>query len=341
MEKKRYYYIDILNCIAIFFVLMLHSTQLSFSGDPNSIRTITCNVIQVICIPAVYIFFMNSGAMLVNYRERQSTKTFAIKRIRRVLIPFLCWSFFYYLFDLRFIAAPGPIIHKNPSVKDFILGLVNNNINNIFWFFYAIMAIYITLPIISLAAKKHKDYLFFIVFLSFFLNDFANWIGGIFNVKLQSEYFNFTLMIYLPYALIGYLVKESYFSRKQENLIIIAGLLSVICSVVDVVNIGKLSVFNHIGPMLYSTSIYLIIKRLSYCKIINKRKFKILFMHASGCSLSMYVLHVLFYKWFDTFLHINNTSWIHIILMPFIVYTIGTIIIYIVRKFRFIRVFMP
>lgn len=341
MTKKRYYYIDVLNCIAIFFVLMLHSTQLSFSGNPHSIRTIVCNIIQVICIPAVYIFLMNSGAMLVNYRERHTTKTFAIKRIKRVLIPFLFWSCMYYLYDLRFTAAPGPVIRQHPGIKDFILGLVNNNINNIFWFFYAIMAIYLALPIISLAAKKHKNYLFFIVVLSFFMNDFANWIGSIFNMKLQSQYFNFTLMTFLPYALIGFLIKESFFTRKQENIIILSGLITLICSLVGVISIGKLSIFTHIGPMLYSTALYLLVKRLVHLSIFDKNKLKRLFMYASGCSLSMYVLHVLFYKLFDTVLRINNTSWIHIFIMPVFVYLVGTIIIYEIRKIKIIRIFMP
>lgn len=341
MKKRRYYYIDILNCVAIFFVLMLHSTQLSFSGNPQSIRTIVCNVIQVICIPAVYIFFMNSGAMLVNYRTRQTTKTFALKRIKRVLVPFLFWSFLYYLYDLRFTAAPGPMMRQHPGIKDFVLGLVNNNINNIFWFFYAIMAIYITLPIISLAAEKHKNYLFFIVVLSFSINDFANWIGGVLHMKLQSQFFNFTLMTFLPYALVGFLIKESFFTRKQENMIITAGLITLVCSIIGVISIGKITIFTHIGPMLYSTAIYLLIKRLSSTSFLNKEKLKKLFMLASGCSLSMYVLHVLFYKVFDTVLRINNTSWIHIFIMPIFVYVFGTLLIYGMRKIKIIRIFMP
>ena len=66
MGKKRLYYIDVLNCIAIVFVLFLHSTQLAHAGNSNFSHFRLALVVQSICIPAVYIFFMNSGATLLD-----------------------------------------------------------------------------------------------------------------------------------------------------------------------------------------------------------------------------------------------------------------------------------
>jgi surface polysaccharide O-acyltransferase-like enzyme len=67
--KKRLHYIDILNCIAIFFVLVMHSAQLAHFGTNKDSNFIATNILQSVCIPAVYIFFMNSGATLLNYRK--------------------------------------------------------------------------------------------------------------------------------------------------------------------------------------------------------------------------------------------------------------------------------
>ena len=42
---------------------------------------------------AVPIFLMLSGATLMNYREKYSTKTFFSKRLSRVVFPWIFWSF--------------------------------------------------------------------------------------------------------------------------------------------------------------------------------------------------------------------------------------------------------
>lgn len=342
--KKRYLYIDLLNCFAIFSVLMLHSSQLAFSGDPNSTRTIVCKVIQAIFIPAVYIFFMNSGAMLVNYRERQTTRTFMLRRIKRVLVPFLIWSVIYYFYDQKFALGPlepGPLLVSHPSIQDFLLKLVTNNINNIFWFFYAIMAIYLALPVVSLAAQKHKNYLFFLVILSFLLNDVSKYLGAILHVNLQNQFFNFTLMIFLPYCLLGYLIKEDYFTNTQENLIIIMGLLTLATSFIEIFWLGTRTILNNTAPMLYSTAIYLLLKKGADWEFLNKPIIHTFLFKASGCSLSMYVLHIMFYRAFDSLLHINNTSYIHIIIMPIFIYLLGTFFIYEMRKLKIIRTILP
>lgn len=345
MIKKRFFYIDLLNCFAIFSVLMLHSSQLFFHGNPYSIKTMICGIIQALFIPAVYIFFMNSGAMLLDYRDRQSTKCFIIKRLKRVFIPFLVWTVIYYIYDLRFTASPGPTLRSHPGINDFLIGIANNNINNIFWFFYVILAIYLTIPVLSLVTKDHEDYLFLIVCFSFIMNDILHWLSGIMNINVDNMFFyklfNPIIMTYLPYAIIGYLLKKNFFSKQQENMIIILGLTTLLLSIVNILTLKRYTLLNNIGPMLYSTSIYILFVRLSNFELLNSSLLHKMFMCASGCSLSMYVLHVIFFKIFDNTFRLGEDSWTHILIMPIIVYIVGTIFIYLFRKIRIIRVILP
>lgn len=339
MIKKRYLYIDLLNCFAIFSVLMLHSSQFAFSGPSSSARTIVCKVIQAIFIPAVYIFIMNSGAMLISYRDRYSTKEFLIKRVKRVVIPLLVWSIIYYLYDiqlknLEITASPGPIPKYHPSLRNFINCLLGNNINNTFWFFYIIILIYLTLPIISLAAKNHRNYLFFMIVISFFMNDFADWLGPIVHLKLTNKFFAFALFTFLPYSILGYLFKEKYLTRQQENLIIASGLICLAMSLFNAILNGHVVFFKHVGPMLYSCSIYLLLMRLSNLEEFNKPRLRNMFKNASICSLSMYVLHPMIYQLFDSVFHINLTSWAHIILMPLVVYPVFTLLLFYIRRIK-------
>ncbi|WP_137597323.1 acyltransferase [Paucilactobacillus kaifaensis] len=156
MGKNRFIYIDIANIIATFFVLELHSSQAFFYIKSGTNLYLQTKLIQVIFIPAVLLFFMISGAMLLDYRNRQSTSMFLRKRFFRVVIPFICWSILWYVFDIFWTANPGPMRHTDPSVVDFIQGMILNNINNIFWFFYVIIALYLVTPIFSQLAIAKK-----------------------------------------------------------------------------------------------------------------------------------------------------------------------------------------
>lgn len=319
---------------------MLHSSQIGHFGKPTASITIFGNVIQCIFIPAVYIFFMNSGAMLLNYRSRQTTETFIRKRTQRVVVPFLVWSVLYYLYDLKWTAFPGPISREHPGVKDFIYAFATNNINNIFWFFYAIIAIYLTLPMISLIAKNHKKYLWYVVIISFLLNDFTQWMGAVIGMNLNNKYLNSQLLNFLAYAILGYLIKENFFTRKQENLFITVGLIALVLAITGTVTLGKIKIIAYIGPMLYSVAVVLIVKRIVEQHQFSYKTSK-LFQMAASSSLGMYILHVLFYKVFSKLFHLEMTSLVYILVMPVVVYLIGTPIIYLARKNKYIRMLLP
>ncbi|MEN3245437.1 hypothetical protein [Fructilactobacillus sanfranciscensis] len=53
--KKRLTYIDVINVVAIYAVLMLHSSQYQLSNG----SVVKNGIIQAIFIPAVSLFFMN------------------------------------------------------------------------------------------------------------------------------------------------------------------------------------------------------------------------------------------------------------------------------------------
>lgn len=61
------------------------------------IRLAQSLAVEVICYWAVPIFFMLTGATLMNYRSKYDTKTFFGHRIKRTVIPFLFFSVFMYI----------------------------------------------------------------------------------------------------------------------------------------------------------------------------------------------------------------------------------------------------
>ncbi|USS90332.1 acyltransferase [Fructilactobacillus carniphilus] len=338
--KKRIIYIDLINIVAIFSVLMLHSSQyISKNGMVQK-----NGIIQDIFIPAVYLFFINSGATLLNYRTKYSTKTFLIKRIKRVGIPLIVWSIIYYLYDIKFTAFPGPIPHPNPGIKDFIYSFLNNNINNIFWFFYAIILLYLLTPVLAVLAEKNKTLLLYLVGLNFIANyvylDFVHAlnlpiVGGTSGLQLNpiaSEFVGFFIM--------GYLLKINYFSNKAQKIMIGVGMIALVISLLTTafkINNGPIG-----GILLfwYAIALYLIIKKTSE-KTDFFNKHEKWFAGAASVSLGIYILHPIFFKVFEDFFKPQPNSFIFVWIMPIVTYLIVGLIIFVIRKTPIIKDILP
>ena len=136
---KRLDYIDFMNIFACFGVVCLHCSGLVFCFSETR-AWFAAMFVQTVFHFAVPVFFMISGTTLLEYRARYSTKAFFKKRFTKTGIPFVFWSLFYLLVPTVFGKAPLPTFE---AVRN---GIFNNGANNVFWFFYVIFGIYLSMP---------------------------------------------------------------------------------------------------------------------------------------------------------------------------------------------------
>ena len=87
-SPKRLYYIDILNILSCFAVVVLHCSGGVFYYQKTRLWFIYM-FLQTVAHFAVPVFFMITGANLLDYRKKYDTKTFFKKRAARTLAPFL------------------------------------------------------------------------------------------------------------------------------------------------------------------------------------------------------------------------------------------------------------
>ena len=98
-------YISVLNCIACLGVIFLHA-NIIFWGHPTGFLWTSANFIETFFYWPVPVFFMISGATLMNYRKRYSTIEFLKKRISKTVVPFLFWSIVAGLFMAKITKTP-------------------------------------------------------------------------------------------------------------------------------------------------------------------------------------------------------------------------------------------
>ena len=157
-RTSRSRYRQLLTIVSCFAVVMLHCSTVVFAPARNAtwVRAVGYQSVFIFAVP---IFFMVSGANLLGYRKRYSTRTFLKRRLSKVGIALLAAStacyLLYGLFPSEFYAAQ-PIADTFGPIAD-LRGLYLCTIESIYWFLYAILRIYLLTPFIALAIEKRPD----------------------------------------------------------------------------------------------------------------------------------------------------------------------------------------
>ena len=180
MKKKIY--IQILGVIACLAVVAMHVNGCfwQFSYDRY---WITANIIECICYFAVPIFFMISGATLLNYRKRYTTAVFFKKRFGKTLVPFLIWSvisaIWYYI-----------VYHARPEgIREVVDGILNTRYVDIYWFFPALFSVYLCIPILSCIPEKYRKRIFgYAILVYFVLEALAPLVCNLMHIEFNEGF---------------------------------------------------------------------------------------------------------------------------------------------------------
>ncbi|MDD5922430.1 MAG: acyltransferase family protein, partial [Eubacteriales bacterium] len=90
-SNNRIVWISAANVFATLAVVFLHCNGV-FWTFPKGRLWYSSNFIETFFYWGVPVFFMISGATLMDYRRKYSTSHFLKKRFNRTFIPFIIWS---------------------------------------------------------------------------------------------------------------------------------------------------------------------------------------------------------------------------------------------------------
>lgn len=155
---------DFIRTIAILFVIAIHSCArlneaAAFEANQFGVMHWSTALWHIIYI-AVPLFVMLSGALLLGKDEPLSV--FFKKRFKRVLIPFIVWSFILGAF----------LFYKNNQILSGCLAWITistltGGIHTIYWYIYLILGLYLITPLlrkITLNADRNLQ-IYFVIFL--------------------------------------------------------------------------------------------------------------------------------------------------------------------------------
>ena len=288
--KKNY--ISILNVLACIGVVILHTFETGYTSDANFVFEV---LIRAIAYCAVPVFFMITGATLIDYRERYDTKTFFKKRLLKVIIPLIIWSIIYFIINF----FKGKFSINDLSFKFVFEYFFLVKTNPIFWFFVVIIGIYLAIPVISLIPQESRRKAFlYIIIITFVFNQFLPDL--LYHLNLNYNYdlkFPLTYSGWISFIFIGYYIDKYEIVKKHRVIIYVLGIIGFLTMVVPTIFISyhkneSCSWFDEYydAPcVLYSASVFLFFKsKINNNQIVTK--IMPFFNFVAPTTLGIYVL---------------------------------------------------
>lgn len=218
---------DILNIIACISVVALHVNN-AFWTFSYERYWVTSNLIQCVFFFAVPIFLMLSGATLMDYRDRQTTKNYFKKRFLRAGIPFLVWSVIAILWyalrgDTWFFENSHAITVLKPLDVIF-----NSGAQSVYWYFIPLFSVYLAIPVLSAIPKDRRKNIFgYAILVAFFTESIIPLFCDLTGINMNRNLNMPVLYSFLFLAVVGYYITRYPISKKIRIIIYILGVIGL------------------------------------------------------------------------------------------------------------------
>lgn len=346
-KKGKIEYITLLNVLSAIAVVFLHTNNCFWTFSTES-YWFSANIVECLFYFAVPVFFMITGATLMEYKERYSTKQFMIRRIRKTVIPFLVWSAIGLLAKL----CAGKIAPSDMNIKYMINSMLGTSVIGIYWFFPALFCMYLCIPLFASVNKDHRKQVFsYLTVICFIVNCLVPFADSVFQLGLEWPFSVSVASGNLLYLLIGYLL-NIYDLKARERVGVY--ILAIIGLLMHIIGTYRLSIesgaivqtfkgYDNVPCILYSVGIWVFVKKhgtsIMRSKIggvirwIEKYTFGIYLTHYYGIRVVRWV--------FENVFSVSYVSLLYRLGSPAIIIAISISVIYVMRKLPVIKNIVP
>ena len=312
---------------------------------------VSCMFIEALFYFAVPVFFMLTGATLMNYRKRYDTGAFFKKRILKTFVPFIiwsitgiCWSIFY---------TKGLKISDINTPAKFISAVINCKGMGIYWFFPALFSVYLTIPLFSLVDEDKrigkKGIFTYLILVYIVLNVLLPFVCRLTGIQWNSALNAVSCGGYVVWFLIGYLLANTDINKKFRILIYILGLIGFFMYFyLTVQNSFKTGRFDktyagymNIPAIFMGTAVFVLFKYGKWNSIEKHEKAVRFVRNLSSASFGVYLIHYYLKDFSIRHFGIDPRSTLYRIVGTFIIYGLSVIIVRVIQKIPVIRKMVP
>lgn len=304
MNKKSnvFVWIDLVKLIAIILVIQIHTAS-PLMHQYNVIEQaywwigVTYDSIARMSVP---LFFMATGFLLLNKQE--SISIFFYKRVKKILIPLLAWSLIYTFFRIYY--------DHNTSISWtlFIEILYKPSYFHL-WFLYAIIALYLYIPILRILIQKvDNNILYYFILIWFVTVGIIPFLETIYNIKTPMKYYLTMFSGYSGYLLLGFLLGQLSFTKMKLYISFLIYLTSLFATILGTYYltekeskyIGYFDSYTSPNVIFLAISSFLLIKfSVENLELFRHQKVINFIALVSSSSFGIYLIHIIFYRVFS------------------------------------------
>lgn len=300
MRKVRNINLDLLKVLACVGVVLLHTTMGGFK-DTGSWNLLT--YLYYLGTYSIPLFFMVNGYLLLGKRE--ITSHYILQKVKWILITVSSWNIIVWLFKRDFTVNP---------IKKIVASLIQKGYFFQFWFFGALILIYLCLPILSKFLNSKRRYLYILALLIVigFIVELANIF---FQRPLQTHVMQtFRLWTWFFYYILGgYIAQFNVDNLKYrfKNWMKIVSMLLVLISPIILFFLAKNTYHNLFAEYFYdilfvkftSLGIFLMVLTLS----LNENGSKWI-VSLSNQTMGVFVIHTYVMKIWEKLIAFSFTG---------------------------------
>ena len=337
---------DLLNIVACISVVILHVNGSIWTFSTETHWKVSL-FLETVFYWAVPVFFMLSGATLIDYRKRYSTKIYLKKRLIKTVLPYLFWSM---------VSIPWALYESGYLTTDTVLNIreilnivLNSKAMSVYWFFSALFSVYLIIPVLGcIPEEKRKRIFLYLILYSFIADSICPLLGPLFGIYVNGLYQNpFNGGGYIVFVLIGYYISKYPISKNARISIYICGVFGwairffyTLYSSITLHNIDK-TMFNY----SYFPSVLLAVAVFTFFWYTNwsfvKEKHVELIRRIAGDSFGVYLIHFYILRYLVDHLQIPMESYSWKLWGTIVVYFLSLVITDICKRSYLLRYFFP
>lgn len=334
-ESSNLFYITVLNVLSALAVVGMHANG-CFWQFSREHWWFTANIMESVFYFAVPVFFMITGATLLDYTKRCDTKTFFIRRLKKTVLPFVFWSLFSMVLQIVFSKN---ISWGSVTIGYVMDGVLNAKFNSVYWFFPPLFGVYLSIPLFAcLEESKKIAVLKYLAGSCFLLNCLIPFLLTVFKIKIHFPIVIAVGSGYLLYLILGYLFNRLDFSKKEKRIIYLLaflGLLVHMCGTYFIsMEAGKVlrtyKDYNNVPCILYSLGIFLFVKENVHW--LSTASLKWVLERLKDYTFAIYLLHWFVMQSLIRAFHIDTHSIVYRVGGIFLVSFICVCITWAIRK---------
>ena len=341
-QKKRLLYIDILNILACLCVIFMHCNGIAHQySDTAAWRQ--SMVIETIAYWAVPVYFMISGASLLDYRDKYLTRVFFKKRFLKTGIPFAAWTLISLAYKIQFQQ-----MEFEPGLSSIVSLFTNTTAENVYWFFIPLFMVYLSMPVLSLL-KDYKQILLYMAGMAFLVYSVYPVCCIVFQIPMNGSIQIPVAGGYILYVILGYLLATTDMTRKTRILFYILGLAgagirfgSTILGSSESAGLDQTFWGYMKFPAVFlAVGVFVAAKYGPWDKLENTPKILRIVTTLAGTGFGVYLMHMIVFRILQDATGLSMESGWWRLVMPFVIYGICVVLVLILKKIPVLKYIVP